>query len=447
MTRTVHSGRWTRADRAAHPFRYLPVELPPGTATLTVTLDYDRSAGVLDLGCAGPSGFRGWSGGARSAYGIGPDRATPGYLPGPLEPGTWHVILGLHRVGPDGVGWQVTAETGPALATPPGWTSPPQVAAAPSTRDSPHRTLPAADGLRWLAGDLHSHTVHSDGALTPDELGLLAAGRGLDFLAVTDHNTVSHHATLAGASARTGIALLPGQEVTTSTGHANALGAIGWVDFRRPADDWLAGVEADGGLLSVNHPLAADCAWRQPLSRRPRHAEVWHSSWLDRRWGGPMAWWQAWDVDVVPVGGSDFHRAGADAPPGAPTTWVACEAARVDAGDVLGAVLAGLRAGRVAVAAEPAAPVLLRIGDGRVGDGVRGGHDDDGHDDDGHDDGGHDAGGGRAGELVALGADGLLLADPTGRRTAVRGDRAVLGDARGPHWLEDHDTTVVALTA
>ncbi|WP_369209233.1 CehA/McbA family metallohydrolase, partial [Streptomyces sp. PU-14G] len=164
------------------------------------------------------------------------------------------------------------------------------------------------DGATWRAGDLHAHTVHSDGALTPDELARSAAAEGLDFLAVTDHNTVSHHPWLPAAGSRHGVTLLPGQEVTTDLGHANVFGDTGWIDFRAPADAWLAQAEAGGGVLSVNHPLADDCAWEHPFVRRPRHAEVWHHTWTDRRHGAPLAWARAWRDDVIPLGGSDFHH-------------------------------------------------------------------------------------------------------------------------------------------
>src|SRR5207302_84344 len=83
--------------------------------------------------------------------------------------------------------------------------------------------------------------------LTVPELAALAARRGLDFLAVTDHNTVSHHAELAAAARRYGIILLPGQEVTTDGGHAGALGDVGWIDFREEPDAWLDATEAAGG--------------------------------------------------------------------------------------------------------------------------------------------------------------------------------------------------------
>jgi hypothetical protein len=406
--KTTHKGWWSRDDRAAEPYRYLDIEVPDRATALNVSLDYDRTAGVLELGLFDPNGFRGWCGAVRSSFAVGADVATPGYIPGPLEPGVWRIMIGLHRVGTDGVRWELTATTStgkpelrphtPAAHPPPGL-------------DRPRRPLPATDGLRWLAGDLHVHSIHSDGALSVEELGHLAHQRGLDFLAITDHNTVSAHAEMPIASGRTGVALIPGQELTTPRGHANVLGDVGWVDFRTPADDWLAESDRRGGLLSICHPLAADFGWRQPMARRPRHAEIWHWSWLDRRWSGPLAWWEAYNPHLVPFGGSDFHRYGADALPGSPTTWVGCEASRVDGGDVVGAVLAGLQAGRTAISAGYSDPVVVRVGD----------------------------------EAVAIGANGLLLVDATGRRTPVRGDPARIPVPPGPCRLEDHETAVVAL--
>jgi hypothetical protein len=248
--------------------------------------------------------------------------------------------------------------------------------------------------------------VHSDGVLTVPELAVLAVERGLDFLAVTDHNTVSHHAELAGAARRYGITLLPGQEVTTDGGHAGALGDVGWIDFRRPADDWLDATQARGGLLSVNHPFAGPVSWTHPMARRPPLAEVWHWSWLDKRWTTPFAWWLAWDAGAIPVGGSDWHRPGSDAPLGCPTTWVEC------AGREPGDVLDGLRAGRVAISAGRDGPVLLR----------------------------HD------GDLVAVQADGTVLAGPGGPCARVRGELARLPGAAGLHRLLDAGGATLALT-
>jgi PHP domain len=401
--RTLHRGVWRPDDRAESRYRYVPVEVSAGAGRLTVSLAYDRSAGVLDLGCLDPEGrFRGWSGGARESFTIAADWATPGYLPGRPGPGTWRVLLGLHRVPPEGLTWAVTAETARSVPDPP-----PAAQVVGSPVRPPRRDLPAPSGLQWLAGDLHSHTVHSDGALTVAELAVLAASSGLDFLAVTDHNTVSHHPELAAVGSAAGIVLVPGQEVTTDRGHANAYGDIGWVDFRTSADDWLSTVHSRGGLLSVNHPLGGDCAWLHRMRTRPPLAEVWHSGWWDRTWGAPLAWLLAWGVDTTPVGGSDFHTPAQPQRPGQPTTWVACPDRSVDG------VLTGLAAGQVAITQSPTGPALLRID----------------------------------GYLLAVDADGALLVDQSGRRRPVRGAHARLSASAGPHWLEDHRAQVLALSA
>ncbi|MFD0691963.1 CehA/McbA family metallohydrolase [Actinomadura fibrosa] len=399
---TVHRGRWTLEDRLERGLRELPFDVPPGTASITVELAFE--GGVIDLGCHGPAGFRGWSGGARRAYTIGPGWATPGYLPGEIEPGTWHVWLGLHRIPPDGVPYEVTVTTSASPARAPDVPAPP-----PAPDRPPRRDLPAPAGLRWLAGDLHSHTVHSDGTLTVHELACLAASRGLDYLAVTDHNTVSHHPRLPDAAAHAGVTLLPGQEVTTDLGHANVFGDTGWVDFRRPSADWAAFAAANGGLMSINHPLSGDCAWRRPLppEHRPPFVEIWHPSWWDRRWGAPLSWTDLWlPGGAVPLGGSDFHDPGQFKNLGEPTTWVLADA---DDGD---GVLRALAAGRTSVSADRDAPVLLRLDD----------------------------------ELIAVGADGTVLVRPDGRRAAVRGDRVRFpADGPGLHRLESHENEVIAL--
>ena len=124
--------------------------------------------------------------------------ATPGYLPGELEAGTWQVMIGVHRVPPDGAGFRVTAETTPrpgALAR-----AARARAAAPAGRP-PRRELPASAGHRWLAGDLHAHTVHSRRRADRPRAG--RPGRRARARLPRRHRSqhVSHHAELAAASA------------------------------------------------------------------------------------------------------------------------------------------------------------------------------------------------------------------------------------------------------
>ena len=396
---------WLPDHRAEQQIRSIAVEVPRSAAALEVELTYAAGPGaVLDLGLESPSGYAGWSGGARSRVLVSAGWATPGYLPQPVEAGTWQVLVGLHRVPRSGVTMELTVRTVDAAeverhraaepsdppADPPG-----------SPRPGRARSLPAVDGMRWLAGDFHSHTVHSDGVLSVGGLAALAASRGLDFLAVTDHNTTSHHAHLPEAARTHDIVLVPGQEVTRDVGHANVFGDVGLVDFRTPPETWAASAAERGGVLSINHPLAADCAWLLPVEDPPV-AEVWHSSWAQvPNWGAPLAWWLL-TPDTVPIGGSDFHKPGHDGLPGSPTTWVLAEG-----DDVVGAV----RAGRTAVSASVDGPLVLRDGD----------------------------------RFAVLDAEGLLLTGSGRPRRRILGDRVSVSAWSGPCWLEDDDRVVHAL--
>jgi PHP domain len=396
---------WTQEDRAENRWPPVLFEVPPGVEAIRVELTYEPTGGaVLDLGLEAPHQYVGWSGGARRYFLVSEEWSTPGYQPVPVVEGTWRILVGLHRIPPAGVRFRLTAlsatrsEVEQERAAQP---TPPPVPERP-----PRRDLPAPAGLRWMAADFHAHTLHSDGALSIDELAALAVTSGLDALAVTDHNTTSHHAHLPAASQRYGVSLLAGQEVTTDLGHANAFGDIGFVDFRQLAAEWQREVAARGGILSVNHPLAGDCCWRMPLPRPTAVAEIWHWSWhalpvLDT-WGGPLAWWLAWDQQATPIGGSDFHAYGSDGMPGSPTTWVLAEGE-----DVLG----GLAAGRTAISAGRDGPVVLRLGD----------------------------------DLIAADAEGLLLSGFETRSRVVRGEFATFSAGRGPWWLEDERSRVYAL--
>jgi hypothetical protein len=390
---TVLRGRWTPADRDELLNRLIPIEVPEGAPTLSVTLAYDRGGGaVIDLGAWGPGGFRGWSGSDKAGFTITPREATPSYLPGPVA-GEWQILHGLHRVPAVGVEWEMRIELDAATLPPP--PPPPPLPERP-----PRHQLPAAPGRHWLAGDLHAHTVHSDGILTVHGLACLARERGLDFMGITDHNTTSHHAELPAAAAYAGVILIPGFEITTDLGHANCFGTDRFVDFRNPPDRWLADAEEVNGLLSLNHPLLGDTAWRLHMDGRPPLLEVWHSSW-DRRGREPLEWWHAWNAGS-PVGGSDFHRFGRDGLPGTPTTWV-----EVEGDDVLG----GLRAGRTAISFDPRGPLLVP----------------------------HDA------ELVVIGGDGTTLVGPDGDRWRIAQARERLPGGPGPWLLVDDDGTALAL--
>ncbi|MEV4267559.1 CehA/McbA family metallohydrolase [Kribbella sp. NPDC049584] len=412
MAVTSYRRRWTLDDRAESVWHSLPVDIPADCPGLLVTLTIPPVEGaVIDIGCEGAAGWRGWSGGARQTFAITPEAATPGYVPGELEPGTWWVVLGLHRIPLEGVELLVEATTGPVDNIPGLNEYADTTAAIAVPQRPPRRTLPASSGLKWIAGDFHAHSLHSDGSTPVANLAALGVSAGLDVLAVTDHNTVAHHAELPSLSNRFGIGLIPGQEVTTDAGHANAFGEIGVIDFRKPAATWVSEVARRGGLLSINHPLGGDCAWRQPLPEHPPLAEIWHSSWLDHTWGGPIAWWQAWGLEgTTPIGGSDWHNPTSFTPPGTPTTWIAVDADAEGPNELPVATLEALSAGRTALSWSYTSPVLLRADD----------------------------------ELIALDAANTLVITPDGTRDPIHTSQARLPATPGPHLLVTHTGNFLA---
>jgi 3',5'-nucleoside bisphosphate phosphatase len=62
--------------------------------------------------------------------------------------------------------------------------------------------------------DLHSHTVVSDGRLTPRELVQLAAKNGVRYLSVTDHDTTDGLDEAIDEAAGLGVNIIPGIEVS-----------------------------------------------------------------------------------------------------------------------------------------------------------------------------------------------------------------------------------------
>jgi len=79
-----------------------------------------------------------------------------------------------------------------------------------------------------LRYDLHSHSTYSDGLLTPSALVARAASRGVDVLALTDHDELSGLPEARHAARDAGIRLVEGAELSVSwrdiTLHILALG-------------------------------------------------------------------------------------------------------------------------------------------------------------------------------------------------------------------------------
>lgn len=66
--------------------------------------------------------------------------------------------------------------------------------------------------------DLHSHSHHSDGTLSPADLVMRARSGGVDVLALTDHDVTDGIAEARAAAQAVGLALVPGVEVSVTWG-------------------------------------------------------------------------------------------------------------------------------------------------------------------------------------------------------------------------------------
>src|SRR5262249_46225337 len=77
---------------------FLPVDVPVGIAEIEVRHDELSETNILDWGLDDPNGFRGWGGGNVEPAIVGIDGASRSYVPGPIPPGQWEVVVGKAKV-------------------------------------------------------------------------------------------------------------------------------------------------------------------------------------------------------------------------------------------------------------------------------------------------------------------------------------------------------------
>ena len=391
MTEIVLEGHFDEKDRAAGEFPLLPFEVPPGVARLHVRyhvshpLSADKAGwqegNVVDIGLFDPRGaefltargFRGWSGTTRQDFTVAADHATPGYLPGPIQPGTWHVVLGLYQLAPEGCDYRGTVTLEKYESQGRRTRDEGQATGEQRGRKADKRWN-KEDGSerRWYRGDLHTHTWHSDGSAPLSDLVSTARGQGLDFVAVTEHNTVSHLPLLEGYTTPD-LLLIPGVEVSTYYGHANLWPIDGFVEFRCRTADQMAQVReamrARGALFSVNHPKDDGPPWEFGHMFEPDCIEVWGGPWFISNYQS-LAVWDAQLTQgkrVTAVGGSDKHQGPFTGElgwyeVGNPCTHVWADELSVPA------LIAGLRAGHVFISEGPTGPRLELTAEGLGGD-------------------------------------------------------------------------------
>jgi hypothetical protein len=353
----------------------VPFRLPEGVQRVTISFHYtekDKHT-ALDLGLMDTSRLRCWSGGNKTVLTIGLSDATPSCLPGPLPAGTWNILIGVPNIRA-GVTSHYTAEVYFSRSG--------LVSQEPEVLRAPLRPEPA-----WYRGDLHMHTAHSDGQCASQSGNKVpcpvfltieaAARRGLDFIAISDHNTTSQYDAMRELQPYFDkVLLIPAREITTFYGHMNLLGTTSYLDFRvgsqRVPDTnmLLRNAQRLGALVSINHPgaptgeLCMGCGWTPKtavdMGLITAVEAVNGGSELEGIDGVPF-----WDKQLneghrlTGIGGSDNHNAlsAPDRPSavGNPTTVVYATELSIPA------ILDGIRAGHVAVDATASQDRLLTM--------------------------------------------------------------------------------------
>jgi hypothetical protein len=117
----------------------------------------------------------------------------------------------------------------------------------------------------WYKGNLHTHTINSDGDSTPDDVARWYKEHRYNFLSLTDHNFLTETAGLSSVFAANGkFLLLPGEEVTSGYEgkpiHINALDVRSLIEPIRGTSvvdtiqQTIDRIQMANSLASVNHP-------------------------------------------------------------------------------------------------------------------------------------------------------------------------------------------------
>jgi hypothetical protein len=151
--------------------------------------------------------------------------------------------------------------------------------------------------------DLHVHTVRSYDAHTRrEDLPAIIKSRGLDGVAVTEHN-------IFDPPSFDDALVLPGVEISSRDGHIIALGINEMVQPKLPADDTIRRIHNQDGVAIIPHPYdpVCQCVKIARLKTRPDAVETvnadalsfYISNWLARR--------DSAKFKLPQVGGSDSH--------------------------------------------------------------------------------------------------------------------------------------------
>jgi len=355
------------ADAAvsASAMKYLPFQVPPGCTGLRIHKEFEGGGNTVDFGLFDSrgtvKGFRGWQGGVAEDAVVTGSVETTGtwFIPGPIQPGTWNIAQYFLKSSAAGLKYRYTVTLNFSGPKPPG-----QIVPTP-----PYKPGVLASEAGWYPGNLHCHSLHSDGGNSFVDLARINQQAGFRFMVSTEHNNITsaYHFPEA-AQAAPGLLIIEGDEFTSPYGHAGILGSKPghWFDFRFDGGQGrLPGVikeaHRDGGLFVVNHPgaVCTSCTWRYPDNEwsQADGIEVWNGAWDLTDQIAVNLWERRLRSGerINAYGGTDYHR-GKD--PLSPATFVYSRSLS------RGEILKGLRQGATVLCESPKGPMLSATLDG-----------------------------------------------------------------------------------
>jgi len=123
----------------------------------------------------------------------------------------------------------------------------------------------APEAMRLFVGDVHMHTIFSDGSYSPVYMALQTFCASMDFAVITDHNCAAG-AQLAEAWCRRhgfGHSVIVGEEMTMSWAHLNAYPLRELVDWTLPPYEVVRSAHAQGAVVHWSHPTEGAGEWTE----------------------------------------------------------------------------------------------------------------------------------------------------------------------------------------
>jgi hypothetical protein len=274
--------------------QYLKIyfDVPSDVEAMTISYSYEgdkqsifpiNEKNVIDLALLDNYGDEiGASGAAVNKITISESYSSPGYKKTTINEGKWCIICGAYIIKKDDLIVNYTIDFN-------------------------------FKSFRYLKGDLHLHSVNSDGKLTIFELGKMARKKGLDFIMITDHNNFAHNKHLPEVP---DLSIIPGVEFTHYKGHMNFIGVETPYSGSYAVNDFnefkALNKEAhdNNAIISINHPFCSFCPWLFGYDDFFFDAvEIWNGLMRQDNLKA-VDWWQkelCKGKKITIIGGSDYH--------------------------------------------------------------------------------------------------------------------------------------------